>query len=143
MMRLRCISESDPDFEESSYHVGQFEAELERLAPQLAAAANQACDRFDWSQIGLDSGACGDVAEAMLQVIQTTLGPVQYEFQSIYDDEVWESEHHTALLVVLGNERIIVDVPAFVYERWNEERSSWDRTGKITPKDVVIEQETF
>lgn len=140
-MKLRQILENI-SVDDVEYHVGPFEAQLEHLSPQLADAANQACDRFDWSQTGPDSGVCGDVAEAMLMVIQTELGPVQHQFITITDDEAWESEHHTALLVISGNERILVDVPAFVYERWNEDKDLWERINHITPKDVVIEQET-
>jgi hypothetical protein len=139
LMKLWQISEDE-------YHVGQLEAQLERLAPQLADAANQACDGFDWSQVGPDSGACGDVAEAMLKVIQTKLSQIipdmRHQFISVTDDEIWESEHHTALRVTSRDETIIVDVPAFVYERWNEEKEIWERIGRITPKDVVIEQES-
>jgi hypothetical protein len=130
-MRLQQIIED--------YVTGPFESKLDRLTPVLADVANKACDEFDWSQTGPDSGACGDVADAMLAVIRSEFESVQHKYISDSGDFL-NSDHHTFLLVMLWDERIRVDVPPYIYERWNEEKDLWDRIGIIKPNDVEIEQ---
>ncbi len=116
------------------------------IKDRLAAAATQAIQQFDWTAPGVDSGACGDVAKAMKQVIEQQGIKVDYDY--IESDDTSENPFHTRLIAIdpITRRKIIIDVPYFYYERLTK-TNSWDEpcweliNNTIEPDMVQIEEE--
>ncbi len=125
------------------YTMGPLEQSLEQLRQRFAESANMAISVFDWSQTGPDAGACGDIADAFEIIINTEIPDAVVKHVSSYDDDdAWESAHHTLLLVMRDDEKIIVDVPHFYYQRWSEQEDRYIQTDEqITKRHIEINQE--
>lgn len=110
--------------------------DLERLRPELAAAAQAVVDEWQPDEEGVDEdygggGVCDDVASAMSEVIGALDGVEITEGGHDGDDHAW-------LIVYDAKDAFSVDVPPGVYETGGGYR--WEKIdgAQISADDVVI-----
>jgi hypothetical protein len=113
-------------------------AELLALRGRLAEAAQTVVDAWGQDEDGFDEelgtgGPCDRVADAMSGVLAEALPDAEVE------DGGQDGDDHAFLLVTLGGERFIVDVPPRVYEVGGG--YSWKKIpgARISEDDVVVE----
>lgn len=110
--------------------------DLERLRPELAAAAQAVVDDWVLDEDGEDDygggGVCDDVAQALSGVVFSLPGVEVVGGGQDGDDHAW-------IVVYDDADAFAVDVPPGVYETGGG--YSWKKIegAEITPDDVVIE----
>jgi hypothetical protein len=108
--------------------------DLERLRPELAAAAQTVVD--DWVLDEDDDygggGVCDDVAQALSGVISSLPGVEVVDGGHDGDDHAW-------VVVYDDTEAFAVDVPPGVYETGGGYAWKKIEGAKVSPDDIVIE----
>lgn len=84
-------------------------AELLKLKPLMAAAAQQVYEDWDLDTLGC-GGICDQVAEAIGGVIVGNIADCDV------DDGGWEGDDHAWLIATLGQKRFGVDIHHGLYE---------------------------
>jgi hypothetical protein len=113
-------------------------SEIQAMAGELAAAAQQELDEWAPNQDGYDEelgygGACDAISRRLSDVIMNKVEGVDLS------DGGWEGDDHAYLLCSRGGESVVVDIPPSLYERGGG--YSWRKIEgvKLEGRDVVIE----
>lgn len=113
--------------------------ELERLRPNLAAAAQRIVDEWEQDEEGLDpdlgsGGVCDRISDALGDVIFGEVDGVNVT------EGGWEGDDHAWIIVYDDSDAFAVDIPPGVYETGGG--YSWKKIegAQIGPEDVVIEK---
>lgn len=116
----------------------QLGAELERLRPELAVAAQRIVDEWEQDEEGMDpelggGGICDRVAYAMLETLYERLDGIEADLGAP------EGHDHEWVVVTDGRQAFIVDIPAGVYETGGG--YSWRKVegARVSPSDIIIE----
>lgn len=113
--------------------ISSFSAELSRLRPQIAAAAQNIYDA--WSQDENDDfggGICDEIAREISGIIAANIADVEL------DEYGHEGDDHAAVIATRGNEQYLIDIPPSVYETGGG--YNWTKRVGVTfsPDDIYI-----
>ena len=110
--------------------------QLELLRPNMAKAAQAVYDEWEqdeegWSEVCGAGGICGDISEAIGDVIVSNI-------DCQLDEGGHEGDEHSYLVVSAGSEKYIIDIPHHIYESGGG--YSWRKSPDaiIEPSDISI-----
>lgn len=108
--------------------------QLVTLKPNMASVAQKVYDEWNPEDEFDTGGICDIIANEISDVIALNISDISIE------EYGQEGDDHAALIVSLGNERYVVDIPAYVYETGGG--YNWKKIPNviISANDVVIER---